>query len=191
MQHFAGEDGKQDRVGITHQALKREEQKDGADGAKGADVIPAFSHLFEHAGCGARDLGHIEAHREQRCNDGEVTQAIEQEAPAFAESSYNDAGDGGAEKTRGVGHGGVDGDGVAEVAPVVHHMHEEGLASGHVEGVDQALKSSERDDFRKGYDVRQSQCGESERLDGGERLSPYQQAASIEALDPDSGERPQ
>ncbi len=48
----------------------------------------------------------------------------------------------------------------------------EGLATGHVEGIDEALKHAEGDDFVNGDDFRESECGQGEGLDAGEDLSP-------------------
>ena len=63
------------------------------------------------------------------------------------------------------------------------------MPAGHVEGVDDALESGERDDFREGDDVAESECGESEGLDGGKGLGPDEKLAAVEALNPDAGER--
>ncbi len=61
----------------------------------------------------------------------------------FAEGGDDEAGDGGTDEARAVGHRRVDGDGVAEVFAVFDHLDEEGLAAGHVKGVDEALESGE------------------------------------------------
>ncbi len=144
---LAGEDGQEHGVGVAHEADQREEQQDGADGAKGADIVPAFAHLFEHAGVAAAEFEWPDAHQQQRSDHREVADAVDEEAPAFADGRDDEAGDGGADEPRAVGHRGVDGDGVAEVVAVVDHLDEEGLAAGHVERVDQALQGGEGDDL--------------------------------------------
>ena len=60
------------------------------------------------------------------------------------------AGERRADQPRHVDHGGVERDGVAEVALVFDHLDEEGLTAGHVEGVDEALQDAEREDLADG-----------------------------------------
>ncbi len=158
-------------------------------GPKVADVIPAFAHLIEHAGGFPADGERVNVHQQKGSDDGEVTEAVKEEAPAFAESGDHEAGDGGADETSAVGHRGVDGDGIREVVAVVDHLDEEGLAGGHVEGVDEALERGEGDDLPKINDVSESERGHGERLDGGENLRPDEQLAAIKAFDPYAGER--
>src|ERR1700683_4679337 len=67
-------------------------------------------------------------------------------------------------------------------------MGVERLAAGHVEGVDEALEGHEQNDFGEGNDVRESERGEGEGLDGAEGLGPDEKFAAVETLDPDSGE---
>ncbi len=94
-----------------------------------------------------RTIQGLDAHQQQGCDDGKVANAIDQETPAFAEGSDHQARDGRTNQPAAVRHGRVDGDGVTEVVPIVDHLNEEGLARGHVEGIDQALKSGEGEDF--------------------------------------------
>jgi hypothetical protein len=56
VQHLNNEDRQQHGEGIAHQAEKRKKYKNGADWAKGTDIVPTFTHLFEHAQCGATDI---------------------------------------------------------------------------------------------------------------------------------------
>ena len=93
---MAGKDGQEHGVGVAHQADNRKEQKDGADGPKCTDVVPTFTHLFEHAGRVPPDIHGLDAHHQQRCDYSKVADAIDHEAPALAEGTDHQAGDGGA-----------------------------------------------------------------------------------------------
>ena len=133
--------------GHAHQAEQREQQQDGADGREARDIGPALAQLREH-GCGGTLLaGARQAHHQQRGDDGDVADAVDEEAPAFAGGGDEQAGERRADEARHVDHGGVDGDGVGEVGAVLDHLDHEGLAAGHVEGVDDALHRAEREDL--------------------------------------------
>jgi len=131
----------------TQQADRREKQQDGANRREAGNVRPALFHLHEHGVAGAFDGGGVQAHGVERGDDGEVTDPVNQEAVAFAGDGNDHTGERRADEARQVDHGRVHGDGVAEVLFVFYHLDEEGLAAGHVEGVDRALKGAEPDDF--------------------------------------------
>ncbi len=61
-----------------------------------------------------------------------------------------------------VDHGRVDGDGVGEVGAVLDHLDHEGLAAGHVEGVDDALHGAEGENLGDGDAMREREPGERE-----------------------------
>ena len=133
----------------------------------------------------------MHAHHEQRDDDGEVADAVDGEAVAFADRGDDEAGEGRADEAGDVDHGRVEGDGVAEVLLVISssdHLDEEGLAAGHVEGVDEALHHAERDDLVDGDDLGEGERGEDERLDCREDLGPDEEVAAVEAVDEDAGE---
>ena len=129
--------------GHAHEADDGKEQQDGADGEKPGDVGPPFVQFVSHGGGWFPDLRHVETHGKERGDDGDVADAVDEEAPAFAGGGDQHAGERGADEAGDVDHGGVDGDGVAEVGAVVDHLHHEGLAAGHVEAVDDALRDAE------------------------------------------------
>ena len=93
-----------------------------------------------------------------------------------------------ADEPRHVDHGGVDGDGVAQVAAVFDHLHQEGLAAGHVEGVDEALHDAEGEDPVDGDACASVSAARASDCSMRERLRPDQQLAAVEAVDPDAGE---
>ena len=129
-----------------------------------------------------------DSHHEKRRDDGEVAEAVEKKAPALTDGGDQESGDCGTDEASAVGHGRVDGDGVAEVVGIVNHLHEKRLAAGHIEGVDEALKRGEGDDLPEIDAVSESERGHRKGLNGGGNLRPDEKFAAIEALDPYSGE---
>ena len=73
-------------------------------------------------------------------------------------------------------------------AAVVDHLHHEGLAAGHVEAVDDALRDAEDEDQGNGDVAGEGKRGEDERLQHGGGLRPDEHLAAVEAVDPDAGE---
>ncbi len=191
VQHLGGEHRHQHGVRIAHQADQRKEQKNGADRAKCAHVVPPFAHLLEHAGPVGAAIKRLDAHQQQGCDHGEVADAVDQETPALADRADHQAGDGRPDQPRTVGHRGIDRDGVTEVVAIVDHLDQEGLPPRHVERIDHPLQRGERDDFPQRDDMCQRERRQGERLDGAGGLRPHQQLAAIEALHPHARKRPQ
>ena len=123
--------GSRTRVGHADQADDGEQKQDGADGKRAGDVTEAFGKLapeiFLVAAAG-RSGG--DGHEQQAENHGEVADAVDGEAPGFAEGGDDQASEGRAEKAGGVDHGGVEGNGVGEDGAVFDHLDEESLAGG-------------------------------------------------------------
>jgi hypothetical protein len=194
VQDLRGEDRHEHHEGHSHEAEQREEGEDGADGTEVDDVGPALLQLFEHGGGGAFEGRWGEAHHEQGEHDGDVAEAVDGEAVAFAHGCDDDACDGGADEAGHIDDGGVEGDGVGEVLFVRlacvggDHLDEEGLAAGHVEGVDETLEGTEGDDLVDGDDLGEGKPGHRERLDTREDLGPDEQLAAVDAVDEDTGE---
>ena len=86
-------------------------------------------------------------HHEQRRDYGQVADSIDEETPSFTDRCDHNTRDSRADQSRAIHHRGVDGDGITEVVAVFDHLHQEGLARRHVEGVYQALQNGESDDF--------------------------------------------
>src|SRR5215472_6437016 len=68
------------------------------------------------------------------------------------------------------------------------HFDDEGLAGGHVEGVDQAREERERDDFPDSDDAGEREDGQREGLKHREDLSDDDGSVAIPAVDPDAGD---
>ncbi len=130
----------------------------------------------------------LDVHEEQRGDDGDVGDGVDEEAESFADVVDQEAGGGGADRAGGVHHGGVEGDRVGEILPVLHHLDGEGLAGGHVEAVDQALTKCKRDDLPD-FDMGECEQGQRERLQAGKDLGDDQELAFVPAVRPDATER--
>ena len=189
-----GKDGHEHHEGHAHQAKQSEETEDGADRTEVNDVGPALAKLLEHGAGSALDQEWGHAHHEERGDDGDIAGAVDGKAVAFADGCDDNAGDGGTDEAGDVDDGGVERDGVREVLLIGFacvardHLDEEGLAAGHVEGIDKPLKDAEGDDLVDGDDPCESECGECERLDAGKNLGPDEQLTTVDAIDEDAGE---
>ena len=111
-----------------------------------------------------------------------------EKAPALAGDRDQHSGQRRADQARHVHHRRVDGDGVLQVALVVHHLHHEGLAAGHIEGIDAALHHAQRQQQGMVMWPRERQRGQRQRLDHGEGLRPHQHLAAVEPVHPYAGE---
>ena len=89
--------------------------------------------------------------------------AVDQEAGAFADVGEQDSGDGGPDHARGIEDGGVERDGVDQVF-LRGHLNDERLAAGHVEGVDDAERSGQREHVPDLNAAGEGEGGEGEGL---------------------------
>ena len=114
VQNSRREDRHQRGVGHAHQADDGEQDEDGADGRHVADIGPAGAEVFEDGGLAEPGWsGEGDAHHEQRDDDGDVADAVGEEAVAFARDCDDDAGERGAEEAGEIDDGGVERDGAA------------------------------------------------------------------------------
>ena len=108
----------------------------------------------------APDIQWLNAHQQQRCDHREVANSIDQETPAFAESSNHYSRNRWSDEPRAICHRRIDRDRVAQVAPVFDHLHQKRLPPRHVEGIDQSLKGGESNDLPQVDHVRQRKRGQ-------------------------------
>ena len=125
-------------------------------------------------------------HHQQRSNDRDVADAIDEKAPAFVGGRDQQSRQRGADESRRIHHGRVDGDGVGEVGAILDHLDHERLAAGHVERVDDALHGAQRQHLGDGDAMREREPRQRERLHHGERLRPHQHFAAVDAIDDDT-----
>jgi hypothetical protein len=127
------------------------------------------------------------AHHHERRDHGEEADAVDQEAPALTESGDDEPGERWSDEPGTIRHRGIDRDGVAEIVAVVHHLHKEGLAGRHIEGVDKPLQHTECDDLANRDAMAEGECGHGQRLDRCSSLRPEQQTPAAEPLHPHGG----
>ena len=153
--------------------------------------MPALLQFMPDGLVRASGLARGDSHGKQRCNDSEITEAIDQETVTFAERGDYDSGDGGPEKSSHIHHGRIQRNGVAQVSAILNHLNDEGLASRHVEGIDDALSQPQPDYFADGNDSGQSESGQCEGLQHRENLSYHEGLMAVPAIHPHTGEWPQ
>ena len=127
-------------------------------------------------------------HQQQAGDDRDVADGVGEEAPALADAGHQDAGDRRADHARGVEHRGVQGDGVDQVF-AAHHLHEEGLPRGDVEGVDHPEQRRQHEDVPDLHGAGQRQDGQDERQQHGGRLGGDDHAVAAEAVGHDAAQR--
>ena len=136
------------------------------------------------------ELLHGDAHHQERYDHGDITEAVDEEAVAFADGRDHYAGDGGADEARGIHHGRIERDGVGDVGALIHHLNHEGLAGGHIESVDEArMRASAM--ISQTVMMGRGPEGERERLNHGEDLGDHDGAMPVPAIHPDTGEGPE
>src|SRR5580693_8905334 len=148
--------------------------------------MPAFLQFMPDRLVRSSRLARGNFHRKQRSNDSEITEAIDQETITFAERGDYDSSNGGPEKSSHVYHGRIQCNGVAQVSAVFNHLNDEGLASRHIEGIDDALSQPQPNDFANSNDSGQSQTGQGQGLQHGENLSYHQGLVAVPSVHPDT-----
>ena len=88
-------------------------------------------------------------------------------------------------------HGGIEGDGIAQILAGFDHLHHEGLAGRHVEGVDEALGQAQPEDVRDGDGPAQGQHRQRERLEHRKHLRDHEGGVPVPPIDPYSSKRRQ
>jgi hypothetical protein len=122
-------------------------------------------------------------HPEQRDDDGDVADAVDQEAPSFAGGRDQDASYGWSDQPCDIHHRRVERDRVPQVLPVLDHGEQERLAAGHVERIDNALDDAEGDDPVNRDGAGERQHGKRERLEHRHGLRHDEQAMTIPPVD--------
>src|SRR5579863_1405389 len=148
--------------------------------------MPALLQFMPDRLVRASGLARGDSHRKKRRNDCEITEAIDQETITFAERGDYDSGNGGPEKSSHIHHGRVQRNSVAQVSAVFNHLNDEGLASRHIESIDDALSQPQPNDFANGNDSGQSQSGQREGLQHRENLRHNEGLVAVPAVHPDT-----
>ena len=127
-------------------------------------------------------------HRQQRPDHGDVADPVDQKTNAGPGGRDQHPRDGRTHQLRSVHHGGVQGDGIAQVGALFDHLDHERLPGGHVEGVDQSLDQRQTDHPPQIDVAGERQRGQGQRLDHRQNLRDHQNAMAIPAVEPDAGD---
>ena len=124
-------------------------------------------------------------HREEPPDHGQVAHAVEKEAHSHAPGADQDARERRPEHAGGVEERRVERDRAQQVF-LPHHLHEERLARGDVEGVHDPEQCGERDHPPDRHGLRPHQHRERERLEHLQRLREHHGAAFVHAVGHDA-----
>ena len=191
MQHLSRKDRQQHRIWPAHQAQDSEQNQHCPNRPECHHVIPALTHLRQHRRRLPFDREWFHPHHLQRDDHGKVADAVDQKAPPLTHGTDDDARQCRPNQPCHVHHGRVQSDGIAQIRPILHHLHREGLSGRHVERIDQTLKHAQRDDLRNCDYARKGERRHCQRLQCRRHLRPHQEPAPIHPLHPDSRERSQ
>ncbi len=111
-----------------------------------------------------------------------------EKAPALACRCDQHSGQRRPNQPRHVHHRRIDGDGIAQIGAVVHHLHHEGLAPRHVECIDDALHDAQKQNQSNRDVPGECERRQRKRLNHGQRLRPHQHLSAIEPVNPNAGE---
>ena len=120
-------------------------------------------------------------HEQQTGDDGDVAEAVQQEAPALADSREQHARDRRADGSRAVDDRRVEGDGVGEVF-FADHLDDERLARRHVEGVDDAEQRGQGEHVPHLDAAGEDQRRENQRKDHRRGLRRDEDVTAVEAV---------
>ena len=147
------------------------------NGAKPEDIGETFLKLVQDSGRSGFGILISYFHHEQGGDDEEEADGVYGEADALVGGGDDYTSDGRADEACAVEHHRIHRDGIAEVFFVFHQGNDEGLARGHIEGVDKAEKDGEKDNVRdtdvscekqdcqeQGLEHRKGLCGEEDAV---------------------------
>ena len=131
----------------------------------------------------------LRIHEHQRRDDGDVADAVDQEAITFTRFTpdRNDrTRNGWPDETCAVHHRGVQCDGVGKVGSILEHFNDESLTGGNVECIHDALKHGQSQDVPDVHVPAENQASQGKRLEHGQNLRHFQNRSAIPPVHPDS-----
>ncbi len=188
VQDIPGKGGHQDRIGNPHEARQGQEQENEPDRLELIGVPEPFRELLEDVGAFFRRGRRGQLHGKKRRDDGEIAQAVQEKTDPLSDQGDEDARHGGSEKSRPVEHGGVQGDGIAQVPLVVDHVNDKGLPRRDVQGIDAAQEQAQHDDVPDRHGTRQDEHRQRQGLRHGQRLGQDQGPVAVPAVRQDPRE---
>ena len=111
-----------------------------------ADEAESFQNALQPRNHPPRALARRDGHQQQADDHRNVTHAVGEEAPAFADGRHRDAGDGGPQNAGAVEHGGIQRDGIDQVFRH-HHFDDERLARRNIKRIHHAQQRRQQHDF--------------------------------------------
>ncbi|OPZ94511.1 MAG: hypothetical protein BWY71_02388 [Planctomycetes bacterium ADurb.Bin412] len=135
MQNILGEDRQQGPIGHPDQADKRQQSDQVFNGGKAKDIGKAGFHLLPDSGGIGSFNNRGDFHEQQRGNHGQEADGINKKTDSLPHRGNQNARDRGADQAGGINHGRVQGQGIADILPVIQHFHDKGVPGGHIKGV--------------------------------------------------------
>ncbi len=123
----------------------------------------------------------VDLHHRQAGNYRQETNAIGEEAPAFADGGNDDSCKRRAHYARAIEHGRIERNGIHQIGARDHIDHE-GLAGGQINGIDHAGKGGQRDNLPDLYTVRKRDPGQDKRKEHHGGLGEDQDLSAVEAV---------
>ena len=188
VEHVAREVGRERLVGLHREAHRREQQQRAARRQEAVGVTEARCELCKPAAGGFFRRPRRGADHQQRGDHRAAHQAVQAEAPDFAEAGDHRAADHRADEARAVHQHRAEGDGVGQVLLAADQLHQLRLARGRVEGIDQAEHEVGRDQVPGLHVARGDQRQHRQRLREREALRDQQHLAFPAPVHPDAGE---
>src|SRR6185503_12474766 len=169
--------------GRAHQRNPIGQQNNRKQAPLTAQETVAFSHFFpERRFVVALQFDRGENHNKQGYDDGEKTHGVDKQTAGYADHADKHA----AERRPGdlgqVGHGGIERDGVHEIA-ARHQTIDQRVARGLIDGVHGAQKKHQDDDMPELNAVEINQRPENKRLEHRENLRRHEQPAALDTVD--------
>ena len=191
MQNLVREDGHQHRVRHARQAHQSEQKQQGADGSRVHREAESFQNALQPRSHPPGALARRDDHQQQADDHRNVTHAVGEEAPAFADGRHRDAGNGGPQDAGSVKHGGIQRDGIDEVFRD-HHFDDKSLARRNIKRIHHAQQRRQQHDFPHLDVSEQGQRGkdEGEQHRGGLRGNDgAMPAVTVREQSPQRGEK--
>ena len=188
-QDILGENRHQGHIGGPHDADEAQVQKQKQDRLDAPDIGDALAQAAQAAADGTRPLVRLDLHQKQGPDHCYVAGRIEREADARAGDGQDEPSDGRTDQARPVKDAGVQGDGVAQVRFVLHHLDDKALPQRNVKAVDEPQEDRQGEQVPQLHGVSEYEHGEQCCLEHRRALGQDHQAMAAEAVGQQTGPR--
>jgi len=121
-------------------------------------------------------------YRKESHDYADKAQPINEKADAFTQERDQYSCNGRSHKAGAVEHKRIQGNRISEVLRFIYHFYYEGLAGGHIEGIDHADKDTQSNNLPDMYRSREGKKGKGQGLDHGKGLSGNQHTMAIPSV---------